>query len=77
MNVFGHIHYLLVKGNADFIVDFSGLISHIEDGRMVTKKYHHVVIPLLGCFKNESGEIYHSMISSNRTKYGVEVRRWV
>ena len=43
-NVCGHIIYFLAKGGEGFTVDFSGLISHIEDGRMVTEKCPHVVI---------------------------------
>ena len=74
--------YLLItftcslRGNEGFMMDLYGLISHIKDGRsdVVTP---HVVIPLLGRFKNEVGERLHLMLSVNETKSGFQVRMWV
>ena len=37
----------------------------------------HVVIPLLGRFKNEDGEMWHFMASVNTTSSGLAVRKWV
>jgi hypothetical protein len=38
---------------------------------------NHVVIPLLGRFKNEDGERWHVMASVSVTQSGLKVRRWL
>ena len=65
-----------LRGNEGFMIDLFGLISHIKDGRSNTAN-PHVVIPLLGRFKNEVGERLHLMLSVNETKSGFQVRMWV
>ena len=37
----------------------------------------HVVIPLLGRFKNEDGERWHVMVSTDVTGSGIKVRKWI
>ena len=62
------------------MLDLYGSISHLEDGKNDPIK-PHVVIPLLGRFKNEIGERMHLMLSVNTTKSGFKVRmkieRWI
>ena len=60
--------YLLIcflgslRGNEGFMVELGGLIQHIYDGTGETEEYPHVVIPLLGRFKNESGERWYLLL---------------
>ena len=65
-----------LRGNEGFMMDLHGLISHIKDGKEDATN-PHVVIPLLGRFKNEIGERLHLMLSVNVTKSGFKVRKWV
>ena len=58
------------------MMDLFGLISHNRDGRN-DPKTPHVVIPLLGGFKNEKGEKIHLMLLVNVTKSGSNVRMWI
>ena len=37
----------------------------------------HVVVPLLGQFKGETGERCHLLMMINTTQSGIEVRKWV
>ena len=79
--LFGVCTYLVVtfcgslRGNEGFMVDLDGLVRHLDLGR--EDKVPHVVVPLLGRFKNEIGERYHLILLANVTKSGLEVRRWV
>ena len=65
-----------LRGNEGFMIDLFGLISHIRDGRNDSET-PHIVIPLLGRFKNETGERMHLMLAVNITKSGFQVRMWV
>ena len=65
-----------LRGNEGFMIDLSGLIEHIMDGR-ADESSPHVVIPLLGRFKNEVGERLHLMLAVNVTNSGFQVRAWV
>ena len=58
-------------------MDFYGLRTHIKDGKGIMEASPHVVIPLLGRFKNEVGERLHLMLSMSSTKSGFKVREWV
>ena len=66
-----------LRGNEGFMMDFFGLRTHIKDGRSKNEEQPHVVIPLLGRFKNEVGERLHLMLAVNVTKSGFKVRDWV
>ena len=66
-----------LRGNEGFMIDFLGLRTHIKDGKSADEKTPHVVIPLLGRFKNEVGERLHLMLSVDVTKSGFKVRDWV
>lgn len=67
---------LALRGNEIGLVEAGGLITHLNYG-LEDGKDAHVVVPLLGRFKNEDGEMYHLMFSVSVTASGFEVRKWV
>ena len=67
-----------LRGNEVFMVEAEGLQSLILEGRVdVIEENSHVVIPLLGRFKNEEGEKWHLMVSVNVTESGIKARFWI
>ena len=67
-----------LRGNETFLVEAEGLQQMIKKGNLETdKKLEHVVIPLLGRFKNEDGERWHIMVSVAVTDSNFQVRRWI
>ena len=75
--------YLLIcflgslRGNEGFMVELGGLIQHIYDGTGETEERPYVVIPLLGRFKNKSGERWNLLLCSSSTASGFRSRLWV
>lgn len=66
-----------LRGNEIFLVEAEGLQTMIHKGKLEKeKKLLHVVIPLLGRFKNEDGERWHVMLSVSVTNSKLEVRKW-
>ena len=67
-----------LRGNEGFMLDLSGFILHILVGKREDDFDHpHVVLPLLGRFKNEIREKLHLMLAASTSKSGIEVRKWV
>lgn len=67
-----------LRGNEGFLVESDGLQQMIEMGNGEAEiEMGHVVIPLLGRFKNEDGEKWHVMVSANVTGSGLLVRQWI
>jgi hypothetical protein len=67
-----------LRGNEVFMVEAEGLQRMIHEGRLdIIPENSHVVIPLLGRFKNEEGEKWHLMVSVNITESGIKARFWV
>ena len=67
-----------LRGNEIFLVEAEGLQKMIDKGKFETvKKLEHVVIPLLGRFKNEDGERWHLMLSVSVTSSKFKVRIWL
>ncbi len=68
-----------LRGHEGFYVDLHGLRLHINKGRCVTGdgKIPHVVVPLLGRFKNEVGERHHLIFLASKTATELEPRRWI
>ena len=67
-----------LRGNEVFMVEADGLQRMINEGKNdVVVENSHVVIPLLGRFKNEDGEKWHLMVSVNMTESGIKARFWV
>ena len=65
-----------LRGNEGFLLDLRGLMSHIQKGKDDPVQ-PHVVAPLLGRFKGETGERYHMLALPNVTKTGIEIRKWL
>jgi hypothetical protein len=66
-----------LRGNEIFLVEAEGVQSMIHKGKVEKDpKLQHVVIPLLGRFKNEDGERWHVMLSVAVTDSNLEVRKW-
>lgn len=67
-----------LRGNETFLVEAEGLQKMIDKGRVENESsIEHVVIPLLGRFKNEEGERWHVMVSVPETDSKLQVREWV
>lgn len=64
-----------LRGNEGFLADAASLRRHIGKGRH--GRLEHVIVPLLGRFKGETGEKYHLLALVNRTFSGLRVRWWV
>ena len=65
-----------LRGSEGFMIERSDLIRHIGRGKLnVTSP--HVVVPLLGRFKGETGERSHLLILANTTSSGLQLRTWV
>ena len=52
-----------------------GLIEYFEVGGR--HKNSHVIISLLGRFKNEVRELYHLLLVATTPKSGIKVQSWV
>ena len=65
-----------LRGCEGFMIERSDLIRHVNRGRMDAAS-PHVVVPLLGRFKGETGERSHLLIMANTTKSGIAIRSWV
>jgi hypothetical protein len=64
------------RGNEVFLTDASGLRTYLltpPDDRLP----YHVIIPLLGRFKNELGTRYHLTPLAGRTSSGIDVHLWI
>jgi hypothetical protein len=55
--------------------DATGFLKYLEVGARDTK-YPHVVVPLMGRLKGETGERYHLMILSRLTTSGLGCGKW-
>ena len=76
------IFYIIVcfgaslRGCEGFMIERSDLISHNERGRH-DPDIPHVVVPLLGRLKGETGEKSHLLLLANTTNSGIPIRKWV
>ena len=67
-----------LRGNEGFMLEADGLQQMIEFGKNEEKeKLAHVVMPLLGRFKNEDGEKWHVMVAVSTTGSGLRIRFWL
>jgi hypothetical protein len=64
-----------LRGEEVPLVNLFGIKKHWEEGD--THNIKHVVIPLLGRFKGETGENYHLLCIVDKTQHGLEPRKWV
>jgi hypothetical protein len=65
-----------LRGNEGFMVEAQGLQEYISQGKE-RRQDSHVVIPILGRYKNEDNENWHLMLVVSVTESGFEVRKWV
>lgn len=61
------------RGNEVFLVELDGLKRYYEE----EKDKDHVIIPLLGRFKGETGERHHLTPLAAVTRSGIQVKSWV
>ena len=82
-----------LRGHEGFYLDIAGTRKHIHKGKFgslptgpLTKRLltedeagalPEVCICLMGKFKGETGERYHSIVLSNESVSGLEPRRWI
>jgi hypothetical protein len=65
-----------LRGGEIFLVEASELVKRRHDGKDHAK-HGHCVIPLMGRFKQETGERNLIMVLANETKSGLKIRKWV
>jgi hypothetical protein len=65
-----------LRGGEVMMIESTELIKRRLDGKEEAK-YGHIVIPLMGRFKNETGERNLIIILANVTKGGICIRKWV
>ena len=65
-----------LRGGEVFMLEASEFVKRRDDGRDLLKN-GHVVVPLMGRFKNETGERNLIIVLANKTDGGLEVRKWV
>lgn len=64
-----------LRGNEIFLVEGTQLCAYQSRGRMHEKP--HVIIPMMGRFKGETGERNILRVLVPVTKSGIQIRRWV
>ena len=65
-----------LRGGEIMMMEASELIKRKLDGKYENKN-EHIVIPLMGRFKNETGERNLIIILANVTQGGIPIRKWV
>ena len=67
-----------LRGNEGFWVDAQRLCDNLHVGRNPpVGEPPHIVVSLLGRFKNEQGERMHVLTLANRTRSGIEIRKYL
>ena len=65
-----------LRGGEIFLMEASELLRRKNDGKYLDKN-GHCVIPLMGRFKQETGERNLIIVLANVTEGGLEIRKWV
>ena len=65
-----------LRGGEVLMLEVSEFVKRRDDGRNL-RENGHVVIPLMGRFKNETGERNLVIVLANLTKGGLPVRKWI
>ena len=65
-----------LRGGEVFMLEASEFVKRRDDGRD-DRRVGHVVIPLMGQFKNETGERNLIIVLANKTNGGLNVRKWI
>lgn len=58
------------------MIERSDLINYVEKGRL-DQEICHVVVPLFGRFKGETGKRCHLLLLANVINSGIQMRKWV
>jgi len=64
-----------LRGGEVFMLEVSEFVKRRDDGRK--NNMGHVVVPLMGRFKNETGERNLVLVLANETNGGLKVRKWI
>ena len=64
-----------LRGGEVFMMEASEFVKRRDDGRK--HRSGHVVVPLMGRFKNETGERNLVLVLANETSGGLQIRKWV
>ena len=65
-----------LQGGEVLLLKASELVKHQLDGKDCAE-HPHVVIPLMGQFKNKTGEQNMMLALASGTSSGIEIRRWI
>ena len=65
-----------LRGGEILLTEGSELIKRRDDGKN-HPTHPHVVLPLMGRFKGETGERNVLLVLANKTQGGLEIRRWL
>ena len=65
-----------LRGNEGLFVEAKGTIRQIGEG-VHHPEYPHVCVTLFGRFKGENNEASSTLVLANRSKGGLEIRKWV
>ncbi len=66
-----------LRGNEVLYLERSELVKRRKDGKSDDPTLEHVVIPLMGRFKGESGTRNFMMVLATQTNSGIEIGKWV
>ena len=65
-----------LRGGEIFLLEASELLKRCRDGKYLVT-LPHVIAPLIGCFKNETGERNVLIPLPNVTAHGLKIRVWI
>jgi hypothetical protein len=60
-----------LRGEEIVKINLAGLLKYLEVGKLDTA-CPHVIVPLIGRIKGETGERYHMMVLARETKTGIQ-----
>jgi hypothetical protein len=64
-----------LRGEETVKIDLAGLLKCLEVGKLHAE-HPHLIVPLLGRIKGETGERYHMMILARETQSGIRAGLW-
>jgi hypothetical protein len=64
-----------LRGEEIVKIDLAGLLKYLEIGSLDIE-HPHLIVPLIGRIKGETGERYHMMVLARETKSGIQAGIW-
>ncbi len=64
-----------LRGEEIVKIDLAGFLKHIEIGKQDVE-HPHVIVPLIGRMKGETGERCHMCVLARETRSGTQARTW-